>query len=129
VGKRHDVPSASGALELEIHLRFEVVGQQGGHVHVGAWFESPDGRALRAMLPEHADPAGRLAVRTAPVLVPTARASYAAVLRVPYSAVPAPDAGASRTVGVRVQILRTDAEGRVSALAEGRTTFEAISEE
>ena len=128
IEKTHNVeaPDIEAAqLFLQFDVEYEVRGQQNRDVFVGIWFARvADGKLVRSIQRHFADSAGNVTLQTRWTRMPNnLPRRYAATLRIPYAAFPVHETGESYEIEARVQVLRTEASRRVTALARDKTTF------
>jgi len=124
ISKTHNVALTDGDLALQLDVDYEVRQQAGREVYVAIWFVRKDsGKHVRAALTSYADPGGFVTLQTQSARVPAAVGRYAATLRVPYRAFPVARGSDAYDVEARVQILRKERGGSVSALARGTSVF------
>lgn len=125
IGKTHNlVHGNDGDLALQLDVQYELYGQAGRDVHVGIWFARANTDTyLESTMRDYADPRGYVTVQTRSARVRSNDARFAATLRIPYRAFPVKEGGEEYDVEARVEVLRTEGQGKVSVLCLGTTTF------
>ncbi len=129
IAKTHNVPlervdGQPQDLALQFDVDYEVRNQANRDVQVAIWFARADGTGLvTSSMRQYADARGKVTLQTRSARVAGTSARYNAVLRIPYRAFPIKAGESSYDVKARVQILRSEAAGKVTVLCEGTTTF------
>ncbi len=124
VRKSHNAPWFGNWLALELDMRFAVVGQAGKYVGATVtFFESGNGRPLRAATQPYVDALGHLSVYTRFVPVKSNGRLFRAKLKIPYKAFPWPTSGPTYGVEARVRLMNRDKAGKFGLLARSATAF------
>ncbi|MFV1960002.1 MAG: hypothetical protein ACC662_11395, partial [Planctomycetota bacterium] len=124
IKKTHNVGWRADWKAVQLDVDFRVAGQQGRFVGASIdFFSANGGRPIRSILYPFANRMGQVSVWTRLVKMTRDDTRLRTRLLVPYRAFPRPSKSDHYLVEARVRLLRRDGVNRVSALAEGKTTF------